>query len=91
MKLSRAIREGAKLHPQGFGAYFTYGGTCAIGAALCYLGIDPVDLTAAQVQDVLEQEFEPRARYVAAEVYHRNDVLHETREAIADWLESEGI
>lgn len=38
MKLSEAIREGAKLRPQGHGAYFTIVGdricSCAIGAAI---------------------------------------------------------
>lgn len=38
MKLSEAIRLGAMLKPQGFGGYFVYGKTCAMGAALDAIG-----------------------------------------------------
>lgn len=37
MKLSEAIREGARLAPQAFGMMFVKGGTCAIGAAAEHL------------------------------------------------------
>lgn len=33
MKLSEAIRDGAKLGPQGFGVGYFHPGTCALGAA----------------------------------------------------------
>jgi hypothetical protein len=39
MKLSDAIREGAKLRPQGFSSLYAKGNSCALGAALEGVGV----------------------------------------------------
>jgi len=43
MKLSEAIRLGAMLNQQCFGDYALDGKTCAMGAALAAIGVNPDD------------------------------------------------
>lgn len=45
MKLSEAIRVGSEKRPQGFGASFKNGHTCAIGAAMDAIGHADNDYT----------------------------------------------
>lgn len=48
---SEAIREGAKLRPQGFGALLRLGNTCAIGS-----GLDAMDLLTAEQSIIFGEE-----------------------------------
>jgi hypothetical protein len=86
MSLSAAIRIGAKLRPQcTTGQYFDNGASCAMGAA--YEAIEgrvpPGGLLAW-----FDQRFSPSS-FLITEVINRND-RGQTREQIADWLESIG-
>lgn len=96
---SEAIREGAKLRPQAFGAGILDGGTCAYGA-----GVEAIcgSLEPAIYQAVNPYQLFPYLRsgtecpgcgdtkvdFLAA-IYHINDMHQWTREAIADWLYAE--
>lgn len=82
LKLSEAIRIGARLRPQIMdGCYRTRFGTCAIGAAFEATGIN---------------EWYALARFVGVpydlhyKITSRND-SGESRESIATWLESQGL
>lgn len=84
LKLSAAMRIGAKLRPQTFGALSDDIGTCAMGAAnegrhgsYCYDG-SPYATWPRLTPQILD------------EVIHRNNELRQPREQIADWLESKG-
>lgn len=90
-KLSEAIRVGAKLRPQCFGFLFRDGASCALGAAYEALGGIPIDGDASdpaycKIYDQLEGRFGSDICY---EAHDRND-RGASREAVADWLESEG-
>lgn len=87
LKLSDAIRIGAKLRPQCFGVYATRYGTCAIGAALEATGRAP-DQHCIAIEDVAG--FFGITQNLIVQVVGKNDVDHMTREEIADWLESIG-
>lgn len=98
MKLSEAIREGAKLRPQAFGEYLKAGGTCALGAAyeaLCVAedrpvrtwfseGIHPWETLLLALMDGPC----PACGYLHYEnqIVHLNDTHKWTRERIADWV-----
>lgn len=93
---SEAIREGAKLRPQGFGELHANGKSCAIGA-----GREAIYGTTESEQEQYDeirtlfpylQTLSPcpacplrMTLFIAA--YHLNDFHEWTREAIADWLE----
>ena len=88
MKLSEAIRAGAKLRPQGFGHTHRDGKSCAVGAA--YEAMTgktdwPRDKTIYEY--VADASGVPLhvVRYKIAEM---ND-SRKTREEIADWVERE--
>lgn len=86
LKLSEAIRAGAKRGPQCRGVYYDGAATCAIGAAMYATGHEPRGMSVhdmnafftAYVPEGLQQE-----------IFMRND-SGESRESIADWLESQG-
>lgn len=87
LKLSGAIREGCKLRPQGFGNEWTDGKSCAMGAAAEARGIPygrfvSVGWAASMWPSV--------PRDLIYEVAKMNDGGM-TREAIADWLEAQGL
>lgn len=106
---SEAIREGAKLRPQGFDRLFKDGRTCAVGAGLDAMGVDLDQIGGmaeyANIRDELTPEYsylfeQTSARCPIAEccsgfchlqdaILHFNDEHKWTREAIADWLETE--
>lgn len=121
MKLSEAIREGAKLRPQAMEWYTveTTNGqatTCAIGAAYEALTnqlVDSDDYGAEDITRDVEHTIENKIGrpYLFSTIVRLpeniptfagdqlpfgiaiatlNDDAHWTREAIADWLESEG-
>lgn len=88
LKLSEAIRIGARMRPQCAGDFFLNGGSCALGAALEAFGIDPKDAKGfhyGNACDILGIT-EGLAEHIAI----RNDLRHWSRESIADWLESIG-
>lgn len=105
MKLSQAIRKGAKLRPMAYGEFFHWDrnkcmGSCALGAA--YEAITgskqafPWDIAGAigaatgVILDERKVFFEGQIRYLDRAITYANDTLKWTREAIADWLEGEG-
>lgn len=105
MKLSKAIREGAKLRPQCHGSYFKRNGelaSCAIGAA--------VEIVTGEAEPgyLLPEAFwNAFPELTARKDYHipgtnvycdqlrlaiveLNDKCFWTREQIADWVERQG-
>lgn len=99
MKLSDAIREGAKLRPQGFGSMYSDGKSCALGAAYeAAFGKLPMEndmplrrrfpILASHRTSCPECEYK-YIRDLGTIITHLNDPPHLwTREAIADWLDS---
>lgn len=98
LKLSEAMRVGARLRPQAFVNYFTGGGSCAIGAAYeaatgrsDYESDDAPD--ADEVFPQLAKIF-PGSEYegdsLEDAIWEKNDIDQWSREKIADWLESHG-
>lgn len=93
LKLSEAIRIGARLRPQCKVRLFSDGKSCALGAAYegatgktC--GYRDYSLVKMQFPQLLSKIGEWRIP-LYQEVYTRND-SGQTREQIADWLESIG-
>lgn len=98
---SEAIREGAKLRPQGTGRLFERNRSCAIGAGIEALGFKDK----ADGMIVGAMFFSPLYPYLDTtdaacpvcstvhrltnQLVHLNDAHYWTRESIADWLESE--
>lgn len=91
MKLSAAIRIGAKIRPQCYGRYFKDGGSCALGAAY---------------EAMTGKNFENSwsgAKQIDAEIWMTIQFGHsvggiglqndngKTREQIADMLEAQGL
>jgi hypothetical protein len=88
MKLSAAIRIGAKLRPQcRSGQYFSAGASCAMGAA--YEAIEG-RVTDGGLLAWIEGHWPTLGHDLIGQAMDRNDVLGHTREQIADWLESIG-
>lgn len=92
MKLSTAIRIGAKIRPQCQGRYFKEGGSCALGAAFEGLGGKPFD------GDPSWQTKQASAELLLKKIYGNNvgglwlkNDEGESRESIADWLEAQGL
>ncbi len=89
LKLSAAIRIGAKIRPQVRDVYFGDGGSCAIGAALEATGILKYGERGFGAWDRLVKLL--KFPYdLHAPISNRND-KGETREQIADWLQSIGL
>lgn len=94
LKLSAAIREGAKLRKQVRGAPFEHGGSCAIGAAAEALGMQYSSFPAVWTIDAVAFIRQRLQQHIPHEVFERvytmNDGEEQTREQVADWLESQG-
>lgn len=104
MKLSEAIREGAKLRPQGFGSSFTTNAngelcSCAWGAAHEGLSGSPEITFAGAImwkthlkesKSLIKNPITGRERMLSDTVIDLNDVHKWTREQIADYIESLG-
>jgi hypothetical protein len=109
MKLSEAIREGAKLGPQAFGEYFVGDATCALGAAKratntahdeeLFIAVGLAYVPVVEVPMCLHGEYrrtsvnkdQPKSfDEITSLMIKLNDKARWSREAIADWLESEG-
>ena len=87
LKLSEAIRIGAKIRPQCTYSYFTRGKSCALGAAAEALyGVTEKTFSTTHINKITSK----LSRVVVSEIIERNDDLHWTREQIADWLEGQG-
>ena len=83
LKLSEAMRIGAALRPQCYGNYFIDGRSCAIGAAWEGFGFSPPkDSLTITVW---------WSNHKWPNVIALNDHTCWTREAIADWLERQGL
>ncbi len=101
IKLSTAIREGAKLRPQTVGRYFKLEGdqvcSCAIGAALEHLGIEavPTNSDNDDVEQKLFDTFGFNGEVDNGDMWYRvtrlNDADRMSREQIANILEKEGL
>lgn len=101
MKLSEAIRKGAKLRPQcTTGRFFGNIGTCALGAAVEAVTGHPhhTDGTALAVLHKEWKFLNPRKKgdgialsSIGQKIVQMNDNEHMTREQIADWLAEQGL
>lgn len=91
LKFSEAIRIGAKLRPQARGFLFLDGRSCALGAAYEGIGRKPVEYrTAGDYHGQYDVLYERFGYELCNKVFKRNDA-GDTREQIADWLESQGL
>jgi hypothetical protein len=102
MKLSEAIREGAKLRPQTFGSFFDTNSenvvcSCTLGAAFegktgyVSLKLEYVNQLHPVFPELATQvELNGLRRDLAQAVTQLNDGERWTREQIADWLEEKG-
>jgi hypothetical protein len=90
LKLSEAIRIGARMAPQVRGMYVDHssGGVCAIGAAGLAAGFFTVQSWTPCAQEAFFRSY-PKGRHLHVEITTRND-RGDSRESIADWLESIG-
>ena len=90
MKLSEAIRIGARLRPQELrGHYFLDGRSCALGAAFEALGISSEAKLDLHAWSTLKERYSlPQTLH--HEITSRND-RGQSRESIADWLEAQGL
>lgn len=90
IKLSDAIRVGARIRPQCQGALFRAGASCALGAA--YEGKTGKRCFPNEYSAVMG-EFPILGAHglndLGRAIFNRND-SGKSREAIADWLESQG-
>jgi hypothetical protein len=88
LKLSAAIRIGAKIRPQCRHFFYFEGRSCAMGAA--YEG-----QTGKKAEGIFWIEpfisMWPEAKALFREIARRNDDRGESRESIADWLQSQGL
>lgn len=102
-RLSRLMREGAKLHPQAWMTQYDGWGTCAYGAVAAGLGFD-WDVRGKGKANLPDLWYEVRLgkHYIAAAetalvkrtgyvMTWLNDVHRWTRERIADELEAAGF
>lgn len=83
IKLSEAMRIGAKIRPQAFLNYFIDGKSCALSAA--YEGVTGHPWSPARwaVERGVPED-------IVREILGMNDISRMSRERIADWLEAQG-
>lgn len=98
---SEAIREGAKLHPQGFKKFYEDGRTCAFGAGMQAVASDELFAHFSICYDTypyLNADDVTRScpggcglflDTLAVAIFHLNDDHRWSREQIADWLSEE--
>lgn len=84
LKLSTAIRIGAKIRHQCRGNYYVSGGSCALGAAKEAIGAKD-DSALQEAMGISHKE----RTVLFGQIIDKNDGGW-TRERIADWLESRG-
>lgn len=100
LKISEAMREGAKMHPQGRLYYCQDGKTCALGAACIGAGATCEQLAKSLI--VSPSTFWPDIQTLAVHpvkmvdmrlediIANLNDQYDWTRERIAAWLDTRG-
>lgn len=93
MKLSEAIRAGAKLGPQVQDQLFgDDGGSCALGAAIMGAGLARSRLVLEEYWSILDEvETNPSSKkqgFVRDIITILNDCCYWSREAIAEWVET---
>lgn len=97
MKLSEAIREGAKLRPQCRENYFSDEGSCALGAAMEAItgSASRSAMSVCDLSDKYLTHFDHPASDRRAELFtiivQLNDDFRWTREQIADWVAEQGL
>lgn len=90
LKLSEAMRIGARMRPQCFDEFFSDEGSCALGAAWEGAGLLALRGEPGQAITAVMDAFGfPRCSSLGLRIAERNDA-GETREEIADWLEERG-
>jgi hypothetical protein len=90
LKLSEAMRLGAKIRPQAFGMLWMGGGSCALGAAAEGAGfIYGEDISRIDFWAALQQVRKP-PEFLESKLIAWNDDEGMSREAIADRLEAMG-
>ena len=90
LKLSEAIRIGAKLRSQCTGRMFARGGSCALGAAYeAVFGYPGENVAEGAIKKIREHFSIPYFDLVTEVGIERNDAGW-SREQIADWLEGQG-
>ena len=90
-KLSQAIRLGATFRPQCTGEFSDSVGTCALGAAMEAVGLEPKMCYYKELRrrfPVLGNSY--WSFTLAGKITRLND-NGQTREQIADWLEAQGL
>lgn len=92
LKLSEAIRIGSRMRPKSVRGFFVKGRTCAIGAAFeAAMGRPPQGaLDDSQMHEFMKMFPAVQAFALGTEIVERNDCRNQSREEIADWLESKG-
>jgi len=90
LKLSEAMRIGARLRPKCRLKMFHEGASCALGAAWEGMGFDPNEDpgTHSSFRDIGERL--GISEGLARTITGKNDSECMTREQIADWLEAQG-
>ena len=97
LKLSEAIRIGARMRPQCTAVMFDNGKSCALGAAYeavyGYPGNGRYGFSSDHNNKMLEEWLSNAfsdLSHVEDSIWHLNDSGAMTREQIADWLEAQG-
>ena len=94
LKVSEALRIGAALRPQCRGHLFINGMSCALGAIWEGFGFAPETVIYAPPEFEIVSALKVRHLWpdglLAYDIVVKNDT-GQTREAIADWLETKGL
>ena len=94
LRLSEAIRIGARIRPQCEGSFFEDGRSCAMGAAMEGSGLPYREMREASQAAVamFPELFLSGTSYtpLGRSIFMRNDTGM-SREEIADWLQSKGL
>lgn len=87
LRPSEALRRGAALRPQCTHYFFQHGESCALGAMYEGYGNPYDEYAACEISEFLKTlPLNSYMRYIAS-----MNNAGQTREAIADWLESQGL
>lgn len=91
LKLSDAIRIGARYRPQAFGELYEHGATCALGAAIeGIFGYGEIYTAGGKRNCVDLDNYFGSKKWRDFDIPRKNDLSRWSREQIADWLESQG-
>jgi len=90
LRPSQLLRIGAKLRPQCFDVSFYGGGSCALGA-IYEASTGRCDVGVRILGEHFKKLIPPNADVKPDEIILMNDLQRMSREAIADWLEEQGL